>query len=277
MLLLIILIVVAALFILFWGLTVFLQGYLYSEPAAHIPVRAVIAAAVVGGVIGAWTYANAKSDKKGKYGPLHDFDSTGMTDVYEFTAVRKYPGVKGADGQPKEEKATFKRAEGQKSATFVEEKTGKPFQLNTSEFVTTAFELKEADGKVGKFEAVFAQKDVYAAGKPFTEPGTKRHVDGDVPGTIFAPSTKAKIYAIALNVLNYLAWFLALWLAMRFAWPHALGLAAIFGLLTMLVVGPLLFERVRPKDTPTRKLQVTEVPVVPTVPGGGQANEGEPK
>jgi hypothetical protein len=265
-----ILVVIAALFVLFWGLAVLLQGYLYNEPATRLPARAAVAALIVGGAIGVWTYANAKSDRKGKYGPLHDFDSTTMTDVYEFVAVRKYPGVKGPDGQPKEEKATFRRPEGQRTAAFVDEKDGKAYFPSTSNYVTVAFEVKAVDGKVGRFDAVTDPKDpkglTYLPDKRFAEKGTKRHMDGDAPGAVYSPSTKVMIFALLLNVLNYVAWFVAFWLAMRFAFPHAVGLAVVFGLLTMLVAGPLLFERVRPKDGPTRKIEVPTMPTIPTMP-----------
>jgi hypothetical protein len=268
----IILVVVGALFVLFWGLAVLLQGYLYSEPATRLPARAAVAALVVGGAIGVWTYANAKSDRKGKYGPLNDFDSTTTTDVYEFTAVRKYAQIKGPDGQPKEDKATFHRPEGQKTGTFVEDKTGQPFQLNKSDFLTTAFEVKDADGKVGRFDAVMDPKnpkgETYLPDKRFVEKGTKRYMDGDAPGAIYAPSTKVMIFALLFNVLNYVAWFVGFWLALRFAFPHAVGLAVVFGLLTMLVAAPLLFERVRPKDNTGRKIEAPVMPTVPVIPEG---------
>jgi hypothetical protein len=259
------LVLVAALFVVFWGLSAFLQPYLYSEPASNLPARAVGAAVVVGLAVGVWTYANAKSDRKGKYGPLHDFDSTGTTDVYEFTAVRQYAD-KGPDGMPKEEKAVFHRPEGQKSAAFTEEKTGKPFQLNTSTFKTMTLEVKDADGKVTKFEAVTDGKGNYVPDKRFDEKGTKRHLDADAPGVIYAPSTKTMVFAILLNLANYLAWFAAFWLVLRFAFPHAAGLAVIFGLLTMLVVGPMMFERVRGKEAPAHKFDPVVAPSVPNLP-----------
>ncbi len=273
MLFITLLVVVVALFVLFWALSVFFQAYLYNEPASNLPARAAIAALVVGGAIGLWTYANAHSDRKGKYGPLHDFDSTGNTDVYEFAAVRKYVNEKGPDGQWKEDKTIFRRPDGQKNGVFTDEKSGKPFVLSTSNFITTGLEMKEPDGKVGKFDAVFTQKDVYTPDKRFDEKGTKRHVDGDSPGAIFAPSTKAMIYAVLLNVLSYAAWFVAFWLVLRFAFPHAAGLAIVFGLLTMLVIAPLLFERVRPKDGLSSKISAPVAPNVPIVTDAEQAKD----
>jgi hypothetical protein len=105
----------------------------------------------------------------------------------------------------------------------------------------------------------------YLPDKRFAEKGSKRHMDGDTPGVVFAPSTKVMLIALLFNVLNYVAWFVAFWLVMRFAFPHAVGLAVVFGLLTMLVAAPLLFERVRPKDGPTRKIEIPTVPTVPVV------------
>jgi hypothetical protein len=74
------------------------------------------------------------------------------------------------------------------------------------------------------------------------------------------------VFSVLLNVANYLAWFAAFWLVLRFALPHAAGLALVLGLLTMLVVAPLLFDRLRPGDAPVKRIEPIKAPVVPTVP-----------
>ena len=45
-----------------------------------------------------------------------------------------------------------------------------------------------------------------------------------------------------LNLLLFVAWFVAFWPILRFTVGHALGLAAVMGLVTMLLVMPLLFK-----------------------------------
>src|SRR3954453_5385533 len=53
-------------------------------------------------------------------------------------------------------------------------------------------------------------------------------------------------------------------------------MALIFGLLTMLVVAPLLFERVRPKDGPGHKLEAITAPAVPSVPDEPDQDKKKP-
>jgi hypothetical protein len=48
---------------------------------------------------------------------------------------------------------------------------------------------------------------------------------------------------ILLAIFFFLAWFLCLWLLLRYQWAHALGLAVIFWLVKELVVMPALLDR----------------------------------
>src|SRR4029077_6700591 len=99
-----------------------------------------------------------------------------------------------------------------------DEKTGTPCRLSSTGFLTIAFEVKDPDGKSGRFDAVMDPKDpkglIYLPDKRFAEKGTKRHMDGDTPGIVSAPSTKVMVYALLFNVLSYVAWLVAFWLVM---------------------------------------------------------------
>jgi hypothetical protein len=48
-----------------------------------------------------------------------------------------------------------------------------------------------------------------------------------------------------LNVLLLAVWFTGLWLLLRFQWPHALGLAVVLWVATMLVILPVLTSRTK--------------------------------
>ena len=65
-----------ALTALFWGLALFVQGYLYNQPADKLPLRALAAGLGVAIFLTGWTYLNTRATHKDKYGVLHEFVAT---------------------------------------------------------------------------------------------------------------------------------------------------------------------------------------------------------
>ena len=237
---------VSALALVFWGTTRFLQSYLYSEPADKLPVRALAAGLVVGGFVLLWTFVNTRADSENKYGTFFDFNPVGAKEVTAFEAVRRYPRrTEGA-----EETVAFKRKEGTKPAVFADE-SGAKFELtNTSRgYLTVALILDDGDGRKPRFNANLdpARANTYAtaggaANHQFDEDRGSRHLDGAFPSTVYAPSRGAVIAALGLNALMFVAWFAAFWPVLRYGSGHALGLAGACGVVTMLVLMPLLFK-----------------------------------
>ena len=91
----------------------------------------------------------------------------------------------------------------------------------------------------------------------FTERDGQRHIDARNPRQMEVPSTSGLVAAVAINVLQYVVWFLAFWLGLRFTIGHSLGLAVAFGVASMVILMPLLFEQnkvkpvvVDPQPTP---------------------------
>jgi len=249
---------VSALALVFWGTTRFLQSYLYSEPANKLPVRALVAGLVVGGFVLLWTYANTRADAENKYGTFFDFNPVGAKEVTAFEAVRRHPkrdeqGRPTAEGE--ERTVAFKRKEGTKPAQFADA-SGAKFELNTTSYLTVALILDDGDGRKTRFNAHLdpARPNTYAsvggaANHQFDEDGGSRHLDGAFPFTVYAPSRGAVIAALGLNALLFVAWFAAFWPVLRYGSGHAVGLAAACGLVTMLVLMPLLFKLNKPKPT----------------------------
>ena len=50
----------------FWGLSLFLQGYLYSMPASRLPLRALTAGLAVACFLTMWTYFNTRAESENK-------------------------------------------------------------------------------------------------------------------------------------------------------------------------------------------------------------------
>ena len=253
--------VTVALFALFWGGGLVAQGYLYQQPADRLPLRAAAAALLVGLFVASWCWLDKRNP--GKYDTFFEFASYTKQEFGEFTAVR-WSAVGGklkkdAQGNPTETTVKFKRQAGSKFGAFVEEGTGHPFKLNDSTMMTAAVVLKPDEGAEpirlnADMTKADPQKDdapKYTAERKFTEVNGSRYVTADQIGVLYVPSTGVVVLALLLNFLLFVVWFAAFWPVMRFSWGHALGGAAVFGLVTMLLLMPLLFKPNRaPKAAP---------------------------
>lgn len=246
--------------VLLYAIAIVLQGYLYNQPASRLPLRAVAGGLVATAFITFWVYANTRADSKDKYGTLFEFNSTASQPMDEFTAIRRHVGAEARESTVKYRKS---------GANFVEERdTGKPFKLTTSDWLVTAVEVPQKDGKL-RFEA---ELFVPVAGKPgeqkpwkpgdpgqptysresvrvFREAGGNRYIEFTQlgsPGSIQVPNRGAWFGAFVLNLLHFVVWFIVFWPILRFTSGTALGLAAGFTLTIMLFVMPILFERNKP-------------------------------
>ena len=251
---------ILAAFALLWAIGFTLQSYLYEQVTDYLILRAAIGGILLGGFYTFWVFVNTRAEFPNKYGVIQEFSPTKRTEIDEFTAIRQFPNSKGPDGKPKEETTVFKKSGAGRTARFVDDRN-MPFKRNDSQFITTAFEIKDAAGKTSRFDAVMnaAGQYEYPNGRSarFVETGSKRYIEEDNPGLMFAPSTSALVGAILLNLMNYLIWVIAFWPCLRFTLGHSIGGALGFGTLMMLLVVPLLFEQnlVKPK---------IEVPVLAT-------------
>jgi hypothetical protein len=234
-----------AFFILLWAMGYTLQAYLYESIVEQLPLRAAIGGILLGCFYSFWTYVNTRAEHKDRFGVLQEFSPTAAVDLGEFTATRRYPFSKTADGKVKEEEVTYRKTAGSKVVSF-RDAANNLFRPNDSQYLTTAITITANDKPV-KLLAVMEGENVYA--KPngrsarFVEDGGKRFVEADQPGTLFVPSTAVLVGAITLNVVNYLIWVVAFWPCLRFTLGHSVAGAIGFGALMMLIFVPLLFQQ----------------------------------
>jgi hypothetical protein len=265
--------IVVALFALFWGAGMLAQGYLYNQPADRFALRAAAAALLVGIFLTAWCWIDRRSP--GRYDTFFEFAPYDTRPFDEFEAVRwiadpaaavkgKTEFKKGEDGQPIEKVTKFRRPGGGKSGAFAEEGTGNPFELSGTpkgggpSTLTVALLVRPEPGADPiRLKAALKKDDrigalTYAPGpeRRFTEESGSRYVKADQMGVLYAPTSGVVVLALLLNLAHFVVWFLAFWLVMHFRWSHALGFATAFGLLTMLLVIPLLFKQVRKPAAP---------------------------
>lgn len=221
-----------------WGLALFLQGYLYNEPADKLPLRAAVGGLAVGCFVTGWVYVNTRADRENKYGALHQFTPEGRTEVGGFDAV--YKSRRG--GEATEQTTAYKKRIGPRGLPEFAS-TDAVFKLNTADHITAAIIVTDGQPAPARFDAVLKPDGWTYDGekKTFREVGGKRYIEGDEPGVIVAPSGSAMWAAVALNVLLFVVLFAVFWPVLRFGPGHAVGLSVVFGLAILLVLMPLLF------------------------------------
>lgn len=277
-LLLILVLTVFVLFAVFLGGSIIAQGYLYQAPADRLPVRALVAAALVGLFLTLWAWVDKRNPKK--YDTFFEFAPYETKTFDEFDAVRwtSPDGSKlrvDASGNPVEAETKFRRGVGAKSNEFFEDGSGDPFHLqgvtkSSLSYMTAAVKLKpEKDGEAVRFNAQLnADKRTYAKtveGRRFVEDKGSRYVQAEQLGVLYVPSNRTVFLAIVINVLHYVAWFVAFWAVLQYTRGHAFVLAVAFGTATMLLVMPLLFK---PNRAPK---PAEEAPKAAVVRGGDEA------
>ena len=227
----------------FWGLSLAIQGWLYSEPVDRLALRALAGGLAISCFLTSWVYANTRlASHKDKYGTLFEFTPSTVREVESFKAVRQTV-------TKRELTTEFSWTGADRSGQFVEKANPtKEFKLNTSDYLTIALLIPEADGKEVRFNADMengrykAPADNSNAERWFYEENGSRFLDGKVPRLMMVPSPGALMAALAINLAHFVLWVIVFWLGLRYLVGHSLILTAIFGLVTMLVVMPLLFN-----------------------------------
>jgi hypothetical protein len=229
-----------------YGLSLFLQAYLYSEPAEQLVLRAAVAGMVVGSFLTAWVYVNTRADRENKYGAIHQFSPDARSEVNAFEAVAKR---QTGGGQVVEQTDEYRRPAGERGQRYVSVTTGLPFKLNSADHITAAVIVKEGMPAPVRFDAVLRADGWTYDGekKTFRETGGARYIEADEPGVILAPSGGVQAAALALNALLFVVLFVVFWPVLRFGVGHAVGLAGVIGLAVVLVLMPLLFSLNKPK------------------------------
>ncbi len=272
-LLAILFLVTVVLFALFLGGSLVAQGYLYQEPADRLPVRALAAAVLVGTFITVWVWIDKRHPRR--YDTFFEFAPYERKEFSEFEAIRwqSTDGVKistDESGKPVEEVANYVKTSGARGDKFVEKGTDLAFQLNggtkTGEsFMTAAIRLKpDPEEEPVRFDAQMLEDKrthakSYTPDRKFVEEKGSRYVLADQLGVLYAPSTGTVILALLLNLLHFLLWFIAFWPILQFNRGHAFALTTLFGLVTMLLVMPLLFKPNRSQNAAAEAPRVAYV------------------
>lgn len=231
---LILLVVGFSLAVLLAAGTLFIQGYIYSEPAGEIFWRAPAAAAVLTAFLGFWCFLNYRAaDPKAKELPYETlFTSAGTEDASDAKAElwveraggRTHYRVYKYEGTP---------------PTFEYRVEGKP--LKPEDKSIAAVIVKEGDPKESVEVRFVARHDE----KKYVEEGGSRYMTFANFGRLYTPRPGRSTVMLIINIVHLAVWFLVVWLLLRFQWSHALGLAVVFWLAMTWLFVPLILGKLK--------------------------------
>ena len=218
-----------------WLGSVFLQGWLYSDLANRLPVRALVGGLVLALFHVGWT-AIYKADP-GRFDTLTNFKTETLDGTYdEFQSVRRVG---------KEEQKPVRFVRRGSSNDFESTQTGRPWNRSDADGMVVALLVKEKgsdqptrfdanlDPRTGNFRP--PEETRYEAD------GGKRYMDLSALGKVYRKRSLAYLGNFFANFLHLAVWVAVLWPVMRFSLGHAIGLGLALWGLTMLVVQPILF------------------------------------
>jgi hypothetical protein len=222
--------------------TLFIQGYLYSEPVGDIFWRAPAAAAVLTAFFWLWCYFNYRAaDPKASELPYETiFTSAGTEDTAKDPVAELW--AERASGRTRYRRYTI-------PVTPVKyefrDPNDKPLTMFQNIDVVV---VKEGDPK-SPVEVRFVARPEE---NKFVEEGGTRYMTVANFGRIYAPRPGRSRVMLLINAVHFLVWFLTVWLLLRFQWSHALGLAIVFWLaMTMLIMPQILGRVPRKQPEPT--------------------------
>ncbi|MBX9680597.1 MAG: hypothetical protein K2X38_17730 [Gemmataceae bacterium] len=230
LLLLVLLLGGATIALLMWLGGAFLQGFFYTEPNAQLYWQAPTAGFAMGAFFALWCFVDLGSGMPPPYDALHRFSP--RQDKYpnavkELTAVKK-------DGSRIKYRLV---REGDKLGVRNTYKDGANREWSSSGVV--AIEVPEGNAVI-RYEGISDETGGY---RRFVSADGWFMQEFNGPTGIPEISRTGRLLGnLLLNGFHLVAWFLSLWLLMRFQWPHALGFAVCLWGLCTLVMLPILLD-----------------------------------
>jgi hypothetical protein len=226
----------AALGVLFFVGTLFVQSFIFTEPTEGLAWRAPTAAAIMAVFFTFWCLLVVRSDARPGNIPLTTIFNFSIRTNMFAKSVPEFWAYRG-DGQV----LHYVRKPGE-----VEFGKGKPYYQNAGDSTKSftpvgvaAIEIETAPGVKSKFERTsdgdlefFRNAD-----------GWRLEEDRDISGNPTRMSWALLFGNLFLNLLHLVLWFVCLWLILRFSLGSSMLFAAILCGLTTVALLPMLLDQ----------------------------------
>ncbi|MSQ96837.1 MAG: hypothetical protein EXR98_20105 [Gemmataceae bacterium] len=242
-LLFILLVAGAALTVLLWGGAYYFQGYIYTEPSPGIYWQAPAAAAMLTLGYTIWclsitmtpgaTPQNRVYDTIIYFSPTEDMLARPASPIW---AIKKSPrkGEEKKDG----EKIKYVSNRDPQSKFYYQDTSIQPKGWQAQDVIAIAIE--KPDGTTMRFNLATREK---GDNDHFVSPDGWTILASDTDGPTGRPTRSSNtrlFWNLFFNVGHFVAWFLGLWVILRFQWSHALGFAVVTWLIFTLAVLPMM-------------------------------------
>jgi hypothetical protein len=220
-----------------WAL--WFQGYLYTEPAAGIAWRGPAAGSAVLLVLLPWIFLDYRNP--GHFRPLFEGSSTETTKPY---AEMRIPKAQGTGEE------VYKLIRGTHEYRLNGQPSGKPLPSRPSRLIVVEGGEKYTFEPERDSKGNFRMRPVSSSWFGSSQTEALRYVDGK--GRVMLESSLGRVSTfrggrfvgnLLLNIIFFAVWFVALWVVLRFQWPHALLQAVVFWVVMMLFILPPLLTR----------------------------------
>ncbi|WP_020469452.1 hypothetical protein [Zavarzinella formosa] len=223
--------------VVLWAGSVYLQGWLYSDVASKMPLRALAGALIIAGFLTGWCMIY-KGDP-GRFDTLVNFSREKTEGVYhEIDSVRRV-------GKEEKKPVKYVRNPGGRGATteFLTTDGQKPWTRSDSDGMVVAILVKEKDQpEPTRFNAKLDPGDKFPVnGLRYVQPNTNRYMDEASLGTIYRVRSWSIIGNLFANFLHLAIWCAVLCFIMRFEFGNAVAFGLVLWAITMFVVQPALF------------------------------------
>jgi hypothetical protein len=238
---LILLVLGVGLIVLLWVGTAVLQSYLYTESPPDLYWRAPVAGLALALFVAFWWLLATRNP--GKIGALHQFGAATQDERFtDLIWVKKDP----ADDQHLVDVKAYRYDAPIKK--YLDKTTGKPWTRSSADGMVEWLraERKEGDETVSVlFRADLKSDGTFKDPTTYVEQGGKGRVMTDADLGNVSSSKFGQVFVnLLLNGAFLAAWFLCLWLLLRFQWLHALGIGFALWLALELTIVPLLLSKV---------------------------------
>lgn len=218
--------------VVLWGGTYVLQAYIYSNPTPDLIWRAPTAAALVTAYLAFWTMLDYRNPAR--YNTLFEFSARDDQSFDKFVSVKNKKEIPYALHKIGQGRVEYRDPQ------------GKAWSRSDTEGMVEAIIVEEKDDKKTRFVAETTKDGKFVAkqGEPvrYREEGGKRVMTDTYIGQITTTRWGMVIGNVLLNFGHLIAWWIVLWLLLRFQWSHALGLALALWAMFMFVL-PALFKK----------------------------------
>lgn len=230
-LLLVLLVGGGAITVLVWVGGAFMQGYIYTEPNPNLYWQAPAAGFGIGAFFALWCLLDLGAGTPLPFDVIQRF--TARIDKYkdpvkEIVAIRK-------DGSRTSYKLE-READRLGVRNIYKDASNRPW----SPTGVIAIEANE-NGTNVRYERIAADAGAYRRFAS-ADGWFMAEYEGGPTGIPEISRTGRLLGNLLLNVAHLIFWFLALWLLMRFQWPHAFGLAVCLWGLATLIVLPMVLD-----------------------------------